>query len=575
MNEKPQFSKEVRQFQNEQIEVFFRKAAPIDVPEARYPGFKPGTTVLAKGYVHEKGALPLPIDILFERDVAVTLRDGTVIYTDIFRPVGGTNLPGIIAWSPYGKEGGMTLLDDLPGRAGVPKSAVSEVQKWEGPDPAYWCSHGYAIVNPDSRGAYSSNGDIQAFGGQDGRDGYDVVEWVAARDWSNGKVALSGNSWLTISQWFIAAEQPPHLAAIAPWEGLCDQYREDVARGGIPNAGFCAFVVQRMRGKNRVEDVPAMLQKYPLMNGYWEDKRAKLEKINIPAYVVASWTSAIHTHGTFDGFRRISSKDKWLRVHNTQEWADYYTPQNVEDLCRFFDRYLKGIENGWEKTPRVRLSVLDPGGVDKVNRTENEFPLARTNYKSLYLDAATGILSPGPVAQEAAVRYQSDDGKGQAAFTIRFDEETELTGYMKLRLWIEANGADDADLFVLVQKLDEQGKVLSPLVWNRPTPAPTGRLRASHRELDEKLSTASEPFHTHRREQLLIPGQIVPVDIGLWPISMLWHKGQQLRVLVAGYDPVPPLLPMMAQPATRNKGEHIIHTGGKFDSHLLVPMVPR
>jgi len=575
MEYKPEASSEMREYQNERIEVIFRKAAPIDVPEARYPGFKPGSTILTKGYIHKEGALPLPTDILFERDVPVTLRDGTVIYTDVFRPVGGTNLPAIIAWSPYGKEKGMTQLDDFPGRAGVPQSVVSELQKWEGPDPAYWCSHGYAIINPDSRGAYSSNGDIQAFGGQDGRDGYDVVEWVAAQGWSNGEIAFSGNSWLAVSQWFIAAEQPPHLAAIAPWEGLCDQYREDVARGGIPNTEFCEFVIKRMRGKNRVEDVPAMLRKHPFMNGYWEDKRAKPEKIQVPAYVVGSWTSGIHTHGTLDGFRRISSKDKWLRVHNTQEWPDYYTPENVEDLRRFFDRYLKGIENGWEKTPRVRLSVLDPGGIDQVNRPENEFPLRRTQYKSLYLDAATGTLSPNPVPGKFEIRYKADDGQGQAVFSITFSEETDLIGYMKLHLWVEASGSNDMDLFVLVQKLDEQGNVLSPLVWNRPTPVPAGRLRVSHRELDESRSTPSEPFHPHRREQLLIPGQIVPVDIGLWPTGMLWHKGQQLRILVAGYDPVPPLLPMMAQPATRNKGEHIIHTGGKFDSHLLIPKIPR
>jgi predicted acyl esterase len=575
MDYKPEASSEMREYQNERLEVKFRKAAPIDAPEARYPGFKPGSTILTKGYVHKKGALPLPTDLLFERDVAVTLRDGTVICADVFRPAGGTNLPAIIAWSPYGKEAGMTLLDDFPGRAGVPQGAVSELQKWEGPDPGYWCGHGYAIVNPDSRGAYNSNGDIQAFGGQDGRDGYDVVEWVAARDWSNGKVAFSGNSWLAVSQWFIAAEQPPHLAAIAPWEGLCDQYREDVARGGIPNAEFCAFVIKRMRGKNHVEDVPAMLQKYPLMNGYWEDKSAKLEKIRVPAYVVASWTSGIHTHGTLDGFRRISSEDKWLRVHNTQEWPDYYTPENMEDLRRFFDHYLKGIENGWEKTPRVRLSVLDPGGIDQVNHPENEFPLKQTQCRSLYLDAATGTLSPDPVAGQSEIRYKADDGQGQAVFSITFSKETELIGYMKLRLWVEASGSNDMDLFVLVQKLDEQGNILSPLVWNRPAPVPTGRLRVSHRELDGSRSTAFEPVHTHRREQLLIPGQIVPVDIGLWPIGMLWHKGQQLRILVAGYDPVPPLLPMMAQPATRNKGEHIIHTGGKFDSHLLVPKIPR
>jgi len=161
-------------------EVIFRKAAPIDVPEARYPGFSPGVTTLAKGTVIQKGALPLPCDILFERDVAVRLRDGTVIYTDIFRPIDAVNLPAIVAWSPYGKEGGTALLDDFPFRAGVPKSAVSGLQKWEGPDPAYWCHHGYAIVNPDARGAFASNGDIRFWGTQEGRDGFDFIEWVAA-----------------------------------------------------------------------------------------------------------------------------------------------------------------------------------------------------------------------------------------------------------------------------------------------------------------------------------------------------------------------------------------------------------
>jgi uncharacterized protein len=80
--------------------------------------------------------------------------------------------------------------------------------------------------------------------------------------------------------------------------------------------------------------------------------------IKIPAYIVASYTSPIHTHGSFEGFRQIASKEKWLRVHNSGEWPDYYDPAHVEDLRKFFDRYLKGIENDWEKTPRVRLSIL-------------------------------------------------------------------------------------------------------------------------------------------------------------------------------------------------------------------------
>ena len=583
---------------DERIEVLFRKAAPIDVPEARYPGLKPGTTVLPKGFVQKKGALPLPCDILFERDVAVTLRDGTVIYTDVFRPVGGANLPAIIAWSPYGKEGGLTLLDDFPFRAGVARNAVSELQKWEGPDPAYWCHHGYAVVNPDARGAFSSNGDIRFWGTQEGRDGCDVIEWVAAQEWSNGKVGLSGNSWLAIAQWFIAAERPPHLAAIAPWEGWSEAYREDVGRGGVPDFGFCEHVTSKMRGKNRVEDVPAMIRKYPVMNSYWENKAARLEKIDVPAYVVSSWTNMVHTHGTFESFRRISSKNKWLRVHNTQEWSDYYTPEYVEDLRCFFDRYLKGIENGWEKTSRVRLSVLDPGGVDEINRPENEFPLARTEYKRLYLDGRSGTLSPNPVTEESLVRYAADDGKGQAVFTIGFDEETELTGYMNLRLWVEANGSNDMDLFVKVQKLGTRGNLLSSavitplnpvvrsvvkLLWSFKvkklarlffTGAP-GRLRVSHRQLDPERSTPSEPYLMHRVEELLSPGQVVPVDVSIWPLSMRWHAGEQLRLIIAGYNLMPVLLPGVKPPNLRNKGEHIIHTGGKYDSHLLVPKIPR
>src|SRR4030042_1651411 len=156
-----------------------------------------------------------------------------------------------------------------------------------------------------------------------------------------------------------------------------------------------------------------MIKKYPRMNAHWEDKIAKLENIHTPAYIVASWTGMMHVHGTLDSFQRIPSKEKWLRVHNTQEWPDYYDPKYTEDFRRFFDRYLKGIENGWEDTSRVRLSVLDPGGVDEINRSENEFPLARTEYKSLYLNGSSGTLSFNPVTDETLVRYAADDGKGK------------------------------------------------------------------------------------------------------------------------------------------------------------------
>ena len=223
---------------NDSYPVIYRRNQDIKSPRARYPGFKPDKKILKAGTVRREGAKVLPSDIVFERDVGVKLRDGITIYTDVFRPTGNSKVPAIIAWGPYGKQIGGQWLDDVPGRAGVPLSANSEFQKFEAPDPAYWVDKGYAILNPDARGAYYSEGNTTYWGRQLAEDGYDFVEWAAAQPWCNGKVAFSGNSYLAISQWFIGAANPPHLAALAPWEGFQDSYREASRRGGIANPGF-------------------------------------------------------------------------------------------------------------------------------------------------------------------------------------------------------------------------------------------------------------------------------------------------------------------------------------------------
>ena len=558
MIDKPWISTEVRQYGDEEIQVIYRKLKPPEESD-RHPELAPGITV-------EDG-------ILIEHDVAAPMRDGVIIYTDIYLPEGAINVPAIIPWSPYGKT--VSYLGEGP-PPGVPP--VSPMTKFEGPDPVYWCKQGYAVINVDPRGAGNSEGDIHQFSTGEGCDAYDLIEWVASHDWCNGKVGMTGNSWLAIVQWFVAAERPPHLAAIAPWEGMMDIYRESLCIGGVPEVGFGEMMFNILCGPNRMEDNCAMILKYPLMNAYWNDKIACVEKIDIPAYVVASY-NPLHTHGTFDAYRRISSREKWLRVHNTQEWADYYNPENVEDLKRFFDFYLKGIENGWESTPRIRLSVLDPGGADVINRPEKEWPLARTKYEKLYLDASTNTLSAEPLEEESSTRYRADDGKGQTSFTIQFDEDVELTGHMKLRLWVEADEADDMDLFVYVSKLDEKDNHIPAYVLVFPNPGVRGILRVSHRELDEKRSTPSEPYLVHRREQLLKTGEIVPVEIGIWPIGMIWHAGQKLRLVVQGHaswwmeDKLFPKGPIFRY-NMRNKGNHIIHTGGKYDSHLLVPKIP-
>jgi hypothetical protein len=250
-----------------------------------------------------------------------------------------------------------------------------------------------------------------------------------------------------------------------------------------------------------------------------------------------------------------------------------YTPANMEGLKRFFDRYLKDIHNGWEMTPRIRIDVMDAGEYDfQVARPEKEFPLARTEYRKLFLDASKKSLSSTPSAKSSSVAY--DAATGEAAFDVTFDKDTEITGYMKLRLFVEADGSDDMDIFVAVQKADHKGEYLPTLVLGEPHPGAPGLLRISHRELDEKASTPFQPVHTHRHEQRLKAGEIVPVEIEIWPTSKMWHAGQKLRVVVSGhYIRRPGWFEPFAW-ETRNKGRHVIHTGGAYDSHLLVPEIP-
>ena len=597
--------------QGREMKVPLRKALPVDAPRVRYPGFNPDTLILKAGSVRREGAMPLPCDILLERDVPIRLRDGVTIYADVFRPVGDEACPALLAWSPYGKEIGGQMLDDVPMRSGVPLSATSGLEKFEGPDPAYWVAHGYAIVNPDKRGAYMSEGNLLYWGHEDALDGCDVIDWIASQKWSNGKVGMTGNSWLTVSQWFIAAERPEHLAAIAPWEGFCDHYRESGTRGGIPAPEFPEMIAETFASAHgMLEDQPRMIVERPFMCDYWEDKAARVENIEIPAYVVASYTNSVHTHGSFAGFRRMASKEKWLRVHNTSEWFDYYTPENVEDLRRFFDHYLKGIDNGWEQTPRVRLSVLNPGGTDIVGRAEEDFPLARTQYHKLYLSAADSALLTSLPADQAMSEYQSDSARHEVTYRYRMERPTEITGYMKLHLWVSAPDHDDMDLAVRVEKLSRDGQPLPDRTGNLI--AATGLMRVSMRQLDEARSTETEPYYTFTTEQKLKPGEIVPVEIEIWPMGLYFDEGEILQLTVGAYQPANAAIPfgsasisvprdgftympgqpvemmtvggnatqcadpaeVVVSPATHNAGRHRIYTGGEYDSYLYVPVIP-
>ena len=517
--------------------------------------------------------------LLIERNLAVTLSDGVRIYYDLYRPdgpAGAADLPVLLSWGPYGKHGlGNQVFWPM---SGVNPEWLSPLTPFEGPDPVRWGAKGYAVAIVDPRGAWLSEGDFRHNGIGEAQDCAETISWLADQPWSNGKVGMTGVSYLACIQFWAAAQRPAALAAINPWEGFTDWYREFAYHGGIPETGFAPRASDTIRfSLGRTEDTWENVQAHPLMDAYWRSKEIDFGAIDTPAYIVASWSDhGLHSRGTLEAYKRIGSRQKWLEVHGQKKWANYYLAESQARREAFFDHFLKDRATSVAAWPPVRIEVRDRAGAAE-RRDEAEWPIARTAATPLWLDAAPGTLAAEAPAAAASIAY--DAPSGRAVFDHRFETDTEITGHAMLRLWVEAGEADDMDLFVALQKLDATGAPVGMTFYAffEDGPVALGWLRASHRETDPERSSVLQPFHRHVREAPLAPGVAVPVDIEFWPSATRFRAGESLRLVVQGsdiYSEGLPNLPFARHQLTRNRGTHILHTGPGRESHLMLPVIP-
>ncbi|MFI6999304.1 CocE/NonD family hydrolase [Nocardia sp. NPDC050175] len=182
-----------------------------------------------------------------ERDVAVSMRDGTILYVDILRPETEARVPVLLAYTPYGKHNTIDFQPNLAEGADIdPPLPAGTV--FEAPAAAYWVAHGYAVVYADTRGSWGCEGNATYFSLQEALDGYDLVEWAGTQAWSNGKVGMSGVSYLALVQYGVAATRPPHLAAItAVWSGESERGLH-AGRGGAGHPRESSPVHCTLRG---------------------------------------------------------------------------------------------------------------------------------------------------------------------------------------------------------------------------------------------------------------------------------------------------------------------------------------
>ncbi|KAK5736705.1 hypothetical protein LTR17_007209 [Elasticomyces elasticus] len=584
------------------VQVAYKAIGKPEVGVNNYQGFMPGKTdVLRKGWSRD-GAKALESDIRIDHDVEIKVRDGCRLYLDIYRPADfPEKIPIIIGWSCYGKK--YSALDMLPmtvWQCCVTKNDLSGIEKFEGVDPQLWCPRGYAVVSVDSRGTGNSDGQIPIMGSQDAEDAHDVIEALAKMEWCNGKVGMAGNSALAIIQWHTASLQPPHLAAIAPWEGSGDLFREQFSRGPVFSmSNFDLITNFIIKGNSGVEDFAEMYRRSPLANAYWNDKRPDMTKITCPTFISGSDFSSIHTMGAVRGWLELPHDRKWIRWSSHQEWYELYCDKHADkQLHAYFDRFLKGLDNDFESsTPKVRWSALQFGDKEAIDNIEYpDFPIPSTEYREMFLHQDG--LKEAPAHADTTAAYDSENGKSHAAFNHTFAERTRLIGLPKAILYMSCLDHNDMNVYVILRKLDKEGKELMHLCFPlAATPVKSiaeipeaqrqstnlhmgsvGILRASHRAFDAKKSIHPQfPFHPHEIEEKIKPGEIVKLEIGIWAMGNDFDAGESISVQVSGQMPIIAEYSAFseARPAHElNKGQHRIHIGPKYPSSIILPFVP-
>lgn len=562
-------------------------------------------------------------------DVPISMDDGITLRADVFLPMEVKRYPVLMSAGPYAKGASFresrpyawdALVSKHP-NAGARSS--NKYQAWELPDPELWTRFGYAVVRIDTRGTGRSPGKLDPWSPRETADFYQAIEWAAAQEWSTGKIGLTGISYLALNQWQVAALQPPHLTAICAWEGLGDYYRDLCYHGGI----FSEFLAnwfprgilpvqhgvgtrgmrsnvtgewvtgpntlpEETLAKNRA-DVVADALAHPLYDSYHKERSADWSKITVPLLSAANWGGqGLHLRGNMEGFMRAASCQKWLEAHGDAHWTEFYADDGVEIQKAFFDHFLKGEQNGWDKRPPVQLKVRHPGERFET-RTENEWPIARTEWTPFYLDFRKKALDRIAPSESTDVTF---DGKGDGLtfMTSAFQKPLEITGPIAAKLFVSSS-TSDADLFLILRVFAPDGKEVTFQGAQDPrTPVAQGWLRASHRQLDPELSRRYRPYHTHTKPEPLQPGQKVELDIEILPTCIVVPAGYRLGLTIRGkdyaYDGPPITVPGMKysltgvgpflhinpdnRPDNVFSGQTTLHADSKNAPYVILPVIP-
>jgi predicted acyl esterase len=538
-----------------------------------------------------------------ERDVHVTMRDGIRIALCIYRPDTDEPVPALFAASPY-----QYRYDSAP-------AYTIFAQRETGPI-GWYVEQGFAFVHADVRGSGQSEGEFSWYGPDETADYYDLIEWVGTRDWCNGKVGGTGQSYYAVAQWWMGIVNPPHLACIVPYDGRVDHYRDAGYHGGIMGS-FQGTWYNQVRFLNRIRpggapgrqmafDLPFHVLEHSTYDDWWKIRNPfeRLGEIKVPVLSIGHWPKlGLHLRGNIVGFEELKSPKKLLI-------SEARTPPDVHHLCDdpafhareilpFYEHHLKGARNDVMKGAAAKIFVR---GAEEF-RTFTTWPPKPARFESWYLrkepsDSVTslndGSLSRDkPSKDEGATSYTYPDAawrngvvafdKGVAdpvkkvlTFTSKpLEADLDIAGGIVLEL-VASSDQPDTDFIVKLsdqepQSADARKAGRQPAFQN----VSKGWLKASHhRTRDKARSRPDRPFYRHDDPQPITPGEIYTFSIEIVTVVHRFRKGHRIRLeIVNGDSPVTD--GVWVHPYHQFKvGTDTIHHSAARPSRLILPIAP-
>jgi uncharacterized protein len=549
------------------------------------------------------GARAAQYEMQVEKGITVTMRDGVKISLCVYRPKAEGRFPVLFAASPYQYE-----MDEVP---------AYPLFLWRETGPVEWyVGQGYAYVHADVRGSGRSEGEFEFMGLNEQKDYVELIDWISRQAWSNGKVGGIGQSYYAMAQWLMATFNPPALACIVPYDGLVDQYRGSNYHGGI----FCSYRSvwytslradnqhRPAGGKGREPmrfDLVGAITEHTLDDAFWRERSPywRLDQIRCPVLSIGHWGKmGLHLRGNILGYEELKAP-KRLTVTGARNTFDAHKMfDQIEfherELLPFYDRHLKGIENGIMEAPPVKLFVRGAN----VWREEPEWPLRRAKTVPYYLHKGPsgsltslndGALSADkPTAAESTTSYTYPDwewvnGVAVAGPDGRVDPvrriltftsaplaaDIEVTGPIVLKLYASSSAIDTRFIVKLTDQHPQDEAARAKGEQPGFTPVSKGWLKASHREKDLTRSTPRRPFYTHTNPQPLKPGEVYEFDIEVLPISYVFKKDHRLRLELANGDS-PATDGVFSHPYHPTlMGTDTFHHDATYPSCLLLPVI--